>query len=98
MKCDYCGAFMPYPESAPTYSESYKELRKEIGKLEYENGILVTDKKRVEDWLISCRESFDRIQSSEKDYKRQKKIWKGAAIFMLASNLLWLFMLAAFIG
>ena len=77
MKCDYCGATMPDPPSAPNYSESYKELREEIGKLEYNNGVLVRDKKKVEDWLIGCKESLNHHQSSEKAHRKGKSVWKG---------------------
>ena len=113
MKCEYCGANMPDPPSASTYSESYKELREEIGKLEYNNGILVKEKKalvkeknevkealvreknEVEDWLIACKESLNHHQSSEKIHSKGKKFWKGAAIFLMVTNALWLIMLIA---
>lgn len=95
MKCDYCGATMPDPPSAPNYSESYKKLREQIGRLEYNNGVLVKDKKKVEDWLIGCRENLGIHQSSEKVYKRGKKIWKGIAIFLMATNALWFIMVVS---
>lgn len=98
MKCEYCGASMPDPPSAPSYTETYTELREEMGKLEYDNGVLTKDKKRVEDWLISCRTSLEHHQESEKEYRKGKKMWKGAAIFLLASNILWLIALATVAG
>ncbi len=98
MKCEYCGASMPDPEPAPAYSESYKELREEIGRLEYDNGVLAKDKRFAENGLINCRQSLDHHQSSEKVYIRGKKVWKGVAVFMIATNVLWLIMLVALTG
>jgi len=46
MKCTYCGASMPDPPRALTYGESYKELREEIGRLEFENEKLIEDKNK----------------------------------------------------
>ena len=88
MKCEYCGATMPDPPSAPSYSESYKELREEIGRLEYNNGVIAKDKKKIEDWLISCRESLSHHQSSEKAYEKEKKVWKRLATVLFVTNIL----------
>ncbi|MCY3994029.1 MAG: hypothetical protein OXF50_22590 [Caldilineaceae bacterium] len=85
MKCDYCGAVMPDPPSAPSYTETYTELREEIGKLEYNHGVLTKEKKKVEDGLISCR-------ASEEDYKKGRKKWRWIAI---ATNVLWFLMLVS---
>ena len=99
MKCDYCGAVMPDPPRPPSFSESYKELREEIGKLEYDNGVLIKDKKKMEedkkateDWLLSCQNSLNHQQTLEKIHKRGKKIWKGIAIVLMATNVVWLCM------
>ena len=67
MKCNYCGAVMPDPPSAPSYSETYKELREQIGRLEYENGILLGDKEQAENRLSGCEESLNHHKKLLKD-------------------------------
>ena len=112
MKCSFCGANMPDPPPAPTYSESYKELREEIGKLEYDKEVLVQENKNmaqekvtlaqrrvhVEDLLATCNGRLDHLQESEKVHNRKKNLWKAAAIVLLLTNTIWLCMLMAFAG
>ena len=88
MKCDYCGATMPDPPNMPNYAETYKELREKIGQLEYDNGIVTSDKRKFEDWLIECRNNLSRHQSLEKKNQKEKRVWKRLATVLLLVNIL----------
>ncbi len=95
MKCEFCGATLPDPPRAPTYTESYKELRETIGKLEYDNSVLSDEKKKIEGWIIGSRENMEKAQGAEKSIRKSKRLWKAFAIILIATNCFWFLVMIA---
>lgn len=100
MKCEFCGASitLPDPPQVPSYSETYKELREEMGQLEYENSVLVEEKATLSELHIKCQKDLMLFQTDSAKLKKGKSLWKGASFFLIAANILWICMLGSLAG
>lgn len=91
-KCQFCGAVFPKPPKPPTCAETYKELREQIGKLEYDyselekaNAALSNERKKVENRLI---QTVTKLKESEYHASR-KSLSKWVAIFFFGASWFW---------
>lgn len=87
MKCEYCGATLPKLPPASSYTESYKELREHIGRLEYDYEILSTDYQEIQDSLISSNKSREWNKSKKEEYEKSSRAWRRLSIALFISNI-----------